>query len=116
MVKKIKKPWGSETIWAKSKRIVGKTIKINKGHRLSLQYHEKKEEAIYVVNGKLTLVLKQSADGDGEEITMSPGDSYYIKAGEIHRFEARNSDVMLVEVSTPEINDVVRLEDDYKRK
>jgi len=116
MVKKIKKPWGSETIWAKSKRIVGKTIKINKGHRLSLQYHEKKEEAIYVVNGKLTLVLKQSAASDSEEITMSPGDSYHINAGDIHRFEARNSDVMLIEVSTPELNDVVRLEDDYKRK
>ena len=114
-MKKIEKPWGHEIIWANSNRIAGKVLYIKHGHRLSLQYHEKKEEAIYVMGGNLTLITTDSQTGKNIETNLSVGESYHIFPGDIHRFEARDSDVTLVEVSTPELCDVVRIEDDYKR-
>jgi mannose-6-phosphate isomerase-like protein (cupin superfamily) len=97
----IDKPWGHEEIWAQSSRYAGKILVINKGHRLSRQYHNVKEETIMVLEG--TLVC--------EEGPRSVGD----RPGTIHRFCAEETDVRLVEVSTSEIQDVVRLEDDYRR-
>ncbi len=114
-MKRVDKPWGYEVIWANSDRIAGKMLYIKKGHRLSLQYHTKKEEAIYVMQGDLVLVSADSATGDQKEQVLSQGSSHHIYPGDIHRFEARNEDVVLVEVSTPELYDVVRIEDDYKR-
>ena len=112
-MKRVDKPWGHEVIWANSDRIAGKILNIKKGHRLSLQYHKKKEEAIYVMAGKLTLVtIKNEKE---EEIVLEAGASHHIYPGDIHRFEANEEDVVLVEVSTPELYDVVRIEDDYKR-
>ncbi len=114
-MKKIEKPWGYEVIWANSNRIAGKMLYIRKGHRLSLQYHEKKEEAIYVTQGKLFLTTSSNNLENENEIILEVGESYHIFPGDIHRFEARENDVVLVEVSTPELDDVIRIEDDYRR-
>ena len=110
---RVEKPWGYELIWAHTDRYVGKLIAIHAGKRLSLQYHQKKDEAIYVVQGRLRLHLAD-ADGKIEIHEMGPGESWRICVGRTHRFEAVN-DVQLIEVSTPELEDVVRIEDDFGR-
>jgi mannose-6-phosphate isomerase-like protein (cupin superfamily) len=110
----VEKPWGSELIWTHTDRYVGKLISVNAGARLSLQYHHEKDESIYVVDGTLNLHLENDA-GEVEEITMGPGKFARIPTGRIHRFEAL-TDVRLIEVSTPELDDVVRIEDDYGRE
>ncbi len=104
------KPWGHEIRWAITEKYLGKILHIDAGHQLSLQYHEVKDESIYVLEG--TLIVK-----DGERaVILEEGDSMRIQPGTIHRFCAPNgSHVKLIEVSTPEIDDVVRLEDDYGR-
>ncbi len=107
------KPWGKEEIWAETYRYVGKYLHISAGHRLSRQFHERKEETIRVLQGNLLLEI-----GAGDNIkqhVLSPGDIYHVTPGTIHRFCAQDGDVILVEVSTPELDDVVRLHDDYKR-
>jgi quercetin dioxygenase-like cupin family protein len=111
-MQKIEKPWGYEVIWANTDNYVAKFLHINPNSRLSLQYHEKKEETLYVMAGDLTLQL-----GDGEPETVTgPGSIIHVKPGTVHRFGAKNSPVMLCEVSTPEMEDVVRLSDDYNRE
>lgn len=109
----ITKPWGKEEIWAETPKYVGKYLYINSGHRLSRQYHNKKEETIRVISGNLLLEL-----GDGENLTqmiLSSGETYHVVPKTVHRFCAGRDDVVLVEVSTPELDDVVRLQDDYSR-
>lgn len=110
MFERREKPWGYEEIWAKTDKYVAKKIHINKGHRLSLQYHNKKEETIYVQDGTLLVVGE-----DGIYSFLSQGESLHIKPKVIHRFCATNQDVTIFEVSTTELDDVVRLEDDYGR-
>ena len=108
---KISKPWGYEQIWAQTKSYVGKIIVINPGHRLSKQYHIKKTETIYVLEGILL-----NFDADDNMTTYGPGQAVHIKKNQIHRFGAPEGRyVKIVEVSTPELDDVVRLEDDYNR-
>ncbi len=112
----IEKPWGHEEIWAATSRYAGKILFIKKGHRLSRQYHNVKEETIMVMEG--TLVCEEGPARVGEAITrhvMMPGEIFHVHPGTIHRFCAEETDVRLVEVSTSEIQDVVRLEDDYRR-
>lgn len=106
----VAKPWGEEVIWAETDGYVGKIIRINAGHRLSLQYHEVKEETVFVVSGTLYVY-----DGDGNISKLSPGESFHVIPGQVHRFGANESNVEIVEVSTPHLNDVVRLSDDYNR-
>ena len=110
----VDKPWGHEERWAITEKYLGKILFIKRGHKLSLQYHEQKDETIYVLFGRLLLHV---GDKDNQEITeLTMGESYRISPGVVHRFEAQeNMDVSLIEVSTPEIDDVVRLEDDYNR-
>lgn len=111
----IKKPWGKEEIWAKTDKYVGKIIYIDKGHKLSLQYHQKKEEDIRVLKGTLRLVFGYDR-GILMNYKLEGGDSWHIPAGFLHRFWAYyDTDVILVEVSSPELGDVVRLEDSYGR-
>ena len=105
----VRKPWGRELIWAKAPRYVGKVLTIEKGHRLSLQYHKKKHESLIVLRGRLLLRLGRFKGFVG------PGTAFAIRPRTIHRFEAPKGRVTLVEVSTPELWDVVRLKDDYKR-
>ena len=111
-MKRVEKPWGYEEIWAKTNNYVGKTIVIRQGHRLSLQYHQKKEETIYVIDGHLR-IWKNNNERD--YVDYEPGSVYHVNPGEVHRFGAAYKDVKIVEVSTPELNDVIRLEDDYNR-
>jgi mannose-6-phosphate isomerase len=112
-VAKVDKPWGYELIWAKAERYVGKLLHINAGQALSYQYHEVKEETIYVLKGVLTLHVARG-DDEPRELTLTEGEVFHITPGLRHRFEARE-DVDLLEVSTPELDDVVRLEDRYGR-
>mgnify|MGYP003125845424 CR=1 FL=1 len=107
------KPWGWEKIWAFSDNYVGKILHINPGHRLSLQYHEMKDETIHVLSGVLLLYLNKFQI----KHTLSAGQSLRIPPKTIHRFEApaNGEPVVLLEASTPELNDVIRLEDDYDR-
>ena len=115
-MRKVDKPWGHELIWASSARYAGKIIVINEGHRLSRQYHELKEESILVIDGELHLELgPDSYHTESQSRILVEGESYHILPNTVHRFCAPNGDVRLVEVSSPELHDVVRLEDDYKR-
>jgi len=113
---KVTKPWGHEEIWTQTSRYVGKILFIKRGQRLSRQYHKVKEETIMVLEGTLTCEHGPYFDGDKVYTErMSPGDIFHVPTGTIHRFCAEGGDVRIVEVSTPEIGDVVRLEDDYRR-
>ncbi len=111
---KISKPWGYELIWAKTDRYVGKILVINKGHRLSFQYHEKKVETIRLEEGLLELD-HQEPGGERKKTALKPGDVFHIPTGLRHRMTALE-DCKVFEVSTSELDDVVRLEDDYQRK
>ena len=113
MGRRVEKPWGHEDIWAETERYVGKILAIKQGKRLSLQYHEHKDESILVVRGRLLLELENDA-GEIEEIELEVGESRRIAPGRRHRFGALE-DCELVEVSTPELDDVVRLQDDFGR-
>ena len=110
----VPKPWGHELIWALTDRYCGKILVIDTGKRLSLQRHERKEESIHVVSGRLLLTLENDA-GDVATSELGPGQGAHIPSGRIHRYEAIER-VELLEVSTPEIDDVVRLEDDFGRE
>lgn len=111
----IEKPWGCEEIIVATDRYAAKILTILPGARLSKQYHEKKDETIYVVQGTLQLEIGGSASESGEIIFMSPGDVRQIEPGTIHRFSAWHNVVKLFEASTPELTDVVRVSDDYGR-
>ncbi|HYC57755.1 MAG TPA: cupin domain-containing protein [Candidatus Binatia bacterium] len=111
--RRVDKPWGYELIWAHAERYVGKILHIDAGHALSYQFHQKKEETIYVLSG--TLRLHYSLDESAPNvIDLPPGSVFHIRPGLRHRFEAQ-ADVDLLEASTPELDDVVRLEDRYGR-
>jgi mannose-6-phosphate isomerase-like protein (cupin superfamily) len=111
-MKRVEKPWGYELIWAHTERYVGKVLHVNAGHRLSLQYHVKKDETIHLWSGRLTLVYDE---GRGMiERELQPGESYHIVPGTKHRMIAI-TDCDILEASTPELDDVVRLEDAYGR-
>jgi mannose-6-phosphate isomerase len=112
-VQRIDKPWGYELVIAKSQHYVGKVIVIHKGHKLSLQYHREKEETFFLSRGLMQLV-HEVADSSLSESTMRPGDSFHIPPGAIHRMVALE-DCEVFEVSTPQLQDVVRLEDSYGR-
>ena len=108
----VEKPWGNEKIWAETDKYVGKILVINPGHRLSLQYHEIKEETIMVLTGVLRIWESES---EKDFFDLTEGVTYHVKPKEIHRFGATSfGPVSVIEVSSPEIEDVVRLSDDYK--
>jgi len=112
---RIEKPWGWEDILINTELYVVKRIYVAPGQRLSRQFHRVKDETIFVLEGTLRLHV---GDKDSQEIIeLGGGKSYRIEPGVVHRFEAPReySDVLLIEVSTPEIDDVVRLEDKYSR-
>jgi mannose-6-phosphate isomerase-like protein (cupin superfamily) len=113
MSRQVDKPWGHEEIWAETDRYVGKILYIKAGHRLSLQHHQIKDETIRILQGKMDLELE---DGHGVIATtrMEAGATAHIAPSRKHRMTAV-TDVELVEVSTPELDDVVRHQDDYGR-
>ena len=112
--RRVEKPWGHELIWVVTDRYVGKVIHINRGRRLSLQYHRQKDESVFVIAGQLRLHLERESGEMGFR-DMGPGEFDRVPVGRRHRFEALE-DVDLIEVSTPELDDVVRVEDDYGRE
>jgi len=111
-IRRVPKPWGYELIFAHTDRYVGKILHINQGETLSLQYHEMKEETLYVVAGELRLTIE--SDGDRRVLPLRTGEAFHIPPRLIHRMEAI-VDTDVAEVSTPELDDVVRLEDRYGR-
>ena len=112
--RRVDKPWGHELIWAHTDRYVGKILVIETGRRLSLQRHEIKDETILVRSGRLRLFLEDD-DGVVREAELGPGDHRRVPTGRVHRYEAIER-CEIVEVSTPELDDVVRLEDDFGRE
>jgi mannose-6-phosphate isomerase-like protein (cupin superfamily) len=112
--RRVEKPWGYELIWAHTDRYAGKVIVIEAGRRLSLQVHERKDESLYVMSGRLRLHLEDDG-GAMTSLDLGPGDHAHVPVGRRHRFEALER-VSLIEVSTPELDDVVRLEDDFGRE
>ncbi len=110
---RVEKPWGYELHWAKTDRYVGKILHIDKGHALSLQYHNQKDETVMVWSGKLLYEIDR---GSGlEQIELGPGQRIHVAPKTIHRMTALE-DTDVFEVSTPELDDVVRLEDRYGRQ
>ena len=112
--RRVDKPWGHKLIWAQTDRYVGKILVIETGKRLSLQRHLRKDESILVRAGRLRLTLEDDAGVVLVE-ELGPGDARHVRTGRIHRYEAIER-CELVEVSTPELDDVVRLEDDFGRE
>ena len=112
--RRVDKPWGHELIWSLTDQYCGKILVIETGERLSLQRHERKDEWIHVLSGRMRLYLE---DDGGEVVVgeLGAGEGAHVPTGRIHRYEAIER-VELVEVSTPELDDVVRLEDDYGRE
>jgi mannose-6-phosphate isomerase len=109
----VPKPWGHELIWAKTERYVGKILHVRAGEALSLQYHRVKDETIMVLSGRLA--FEHYADGEPPRTReLAPGEPFHITPGLRHRMVAID-DTQVLEVSTPELDDVVRLEDRYGR-
>ena len=112
-MRRVEKPWGYELIWAETPRYVGKLLHITAGHRLSRQYHQRKDETFLVQTGEMDLEI---GEGSGRRtLRMRPQDAFHCPPGTVHRMIAV-TDVDVVEVSTPELDDVVRLEDAYGRE
>ncbi len=112
--RRVDKPWGHELIWAHTDRYVGKLLVIEAGQRLSLQRHLVKDESILVSSGRLRLHLEDDG-GTLRTEELGPGDHRHVATGRVHRFEALER-CTLIEVSTPELDDVIRLADDFGRE
>jgi len=112
-VERVEKPWGYELIWARTDRYVGKILHVNQGERLSYQFHRVKDETIHLLRGLVDLEVG-TEDGDRRTVHMQPGESYRIPPGLRHRMKAVE-ECDILEASTPELDDVVRLEDQYGR-
>ncbi len=110
-MRRIDKPWGFEIVWAETANYVGKILHINAGHKLSRQYHHFKEETFLIKNGEMILEIGYPVE---ESIIMTVGKTYHCPPTTIHRMIAV-TDVDIIEVSTPQLDDVVRLQDDYGR-
>lgn len=109
---RVDKPWGHEIIWARTDRYVGKILHVKAGHVLSLQYHNRKDETMYVLSGELILRIRPGAELESRPFRA--GESVHVPAGLVHQIEAvADSDVL--EASTPELDDLVRLQDRYGR-
>jgi mannose-6-phosphate isomerase-like protein (cupin superfamily) len=112
-VEKTDKPWGYELLWARTRSYAAKILHIKEGHKLSLQYHQRKEETMLLYSGRMLLVLEDDR-GELREIYVEPGESHHIPAGRRHRMIALK-DCEVFEVSTNDLDDVVRIEDAYGR-
>ena len=112
-VRKVQKPWGHETIWAHTDRYVGKVLHIKAGHALSVQYHNRKDETIHLLSGEMIYRVKE---GDElRDMKLRAGESFRNEPGVIHQMEAV-TDCDVLEASTPDLDDVVRLSDRYGRE
>ena len=112
-VKHVDKPWGHETIWAHTDRYCGKILHIKAGHALSVQYHDRKDETIYLLSGEMIYWVQ--VDGELRDMKVRVGEAFRITPGTVHYMEAI-TDCDVLEASTPELDDVVRLKDRYGRE
>jgi mannose-6-phosphate isomerase-like protein (cupin superfamily) len=110
---RVEKPWGHEVIWAAAPGYVGKVLVVAAGHALSLQYHERKDETLHLLRGRVRLWVGASPD-EMREQPFAEGEGYRLLPGTLHRLEAV-TDVEILEASTPELEDVVRVRDRYGR-
>lgn len=111
--RRVDKPWGHELIWAETDTYVGKVLHIRAGHQLSFQFHVAKDETVHVLTGAVEIDVAAEL-GARRTLRLGPGDSLHIRPGTRHRLRAvETSDVL--EASTPQLDDVVRIEDDYGR-
>jgi mannose-6-phosphate isomerase len=113
-VVKVAKPWGHEMIWAQSDRYVGKILHIRAGHELSVQYHKRKDETVHLLSGDIVYRV-QTNNGLLADVKLRVGESFRITPGTIHQMLAV-TDCEVLEVSTPERDDIVRLSDKYGRE
>jgi mannose-6-phosphate isomerase-like protein (cupin superfamily) len=114
-VRKVEKPWGYELIWAVTDIYVGKVLFVKAGHSLSLQFHRQKDESWLVQSGRAKLELGEVGESVLKEVVIAAGAAFHYPPGTVHRVTAIE-DTMILEVSTPHLDDVVRLEDAYGRK
>ena len=112
--RRVEKPWGWELVWAETESYVGKLLHVRAGQALSLQYHEVKDEAWLVQDGRASLELGE-VGGELETVEIGPGDTFRYRPRTVHRVTAID-DLTVVEISTNHLDDVVRLEDDYGRE
>ena len=112
--KKVEKPWGWELIWALTDRYCGKLLFVRAGQSLSLQFHRRKDEAWYVQEGRAELELANAGQAVTASEVIGPGSCFHYPPGTVHRVTALE-DTLILEVSTPDLDDVVRLEDKYGR-
>ncbi len=112
-VKIVPKPWGHEVIWAHTDRYVGKILHIKAGHALSVQYHRRKDETVYLLNGELNYWVK--LNDELQNVRLKVGEAFRITPGTVHYMEAV-TDCDVLEASTPDLDDVVRLSDRYGRE
>jgi len=112
--RRVEKPWGWELVWAEADAYVGKLLFVRAGQSLSLQYHEVKDESWLVREGRATLELGE-VGGELERIEITAGDAFRYRPGTVHRVAALE-DTLILEVSTPQLDDVVRLDDLYGRE
>lgn len=109
----VPKPWGHEIIWANTNRYVGKILHITAGHALSIQYHERKDETIYLLSGEIIYRVKEQEEL--RDVQLRVGEAYRVTPGTVHQMEAV-TDCDVLEASTPDLDDVVRLSDRYGRE
>jgi mannose-6-phosphate isomerase len=114
-VTRVDKPWGYELIWAHTETYVGKVLYVRAGHSLSLQFHHEKDEAWYVQSGRARLELGEAGETVLAEEVVTAGAAFHYAPGTVHRVTALE-DTTILEVSTPHLDDVVRLEDAYGRE
>jgi mannose-6-phosphate isomerase len=112
---RVEKPWGHELIWAKAEGYAGKLLFVRAGQALSLQFHREKDESWYVLDGRAELQLGEAGQAVLKTEIVGPGAAFRFRPGTVHRVRAVE-DTTIVEVSTPELEDIVRLEDEYGRE
>ena len=114
-VTRINKPWGYELHWAKTDRYVGKILHVNAGQSLSVQYHNVKDETVYLLNGEMKYWVQVEGSDELQDMRLKTGEAFRITPGTIHYIEAV-TDIDVLEASTPHLDDVVRLKDRYGRE
>jgi mannose-6-phosphate isomerase len=113
--RRVDKPWGYELIWALTDQYCGKLLVVHAGQALSMQFHREKDESWYVLEGRAEIEMAGAGEKAPTREVVTPGAAFRITPGTVHRVRAIE-DTTILEVSTSEIDDVVRLEDAYRRE
>ena len=111
---RVEKPWGWELIWARAEHYVGKLLFVRAGHSLSLQFHNEKDESWYFHQGRARVEIGAPGDATPASEVVAPGAAFRLRPGTVHRVTALE-DTLILEVSTTQLDDIVRLEDQYGR-